>query len=121
MIVIQITHLLPRETQPDASTRKSFRRRGAQSRNAISKVAGILQTVADEKNAALVKEGINPDDMDESIAKQSQLEVLSDFIFIILKKLKSAHKYAETDVRNVAKAMNVNIDKVDLKNIESDV
>jgi hypothetical protein len=121
MIVIQITHLLPRETQPDASTRKSLRRRGAQSRTAISKVAGILQTVADEKNAALVKEGINPDDMDESIAKQSQLEVLSDFIFIILKKLKSAHKYAETDVRNIAKAMNVKIDKIDLKNIESNV
>jgi pentatricopeptide repeat protein len=121
MIVFQITDLLPPDAQLDASTRKSFRRRGAQSRNAISKVAGILQTVADEKNAALVQEGVNPDDMDESVAKQSQLEVLSDFIFIILKKMKSAHNYAETDIKHVAKAMNVNMVKIELKNIKSDV
>jgi hypothetical protein len=121
MVVFQITHLLPPEMPADASTRKSFRRRGVQSRNAISKVAGILETVADEKNAALVQEGINPDDMDESIVKQSQLEVLSDFILIILKKLKSVHRYAESDIRSIAKAMNVKIDTIDLQKLESDV
>jgi hypothetical protein len=84
-------------------------------------VAGILETVADEKNAALVQKGIKPDDMDESIVKQSQLEVLSDFILIILKKLKSVHIYAESDIRSIAKAMNVKIDTIDLQKLESDV
>lgn len=120
MIVVQITYLLPPEAQPDAQTRKSLRRRGLQSRNAISKVAGILETVADQKNAALVNQGINPDDMDDSIAKQARLEILTRFIFIILKKLKSAGKYAETDVRNVGKVMGVNTDNIDFQNLLSD-
>jgi hypothetical protein len=120
MVVIQITRLLPPEAQPDASTRRSFRRRGSQSRNAISKVAGILETVADQKTSALVKEGINPDDMDDSTAKRTQLQILSDFIFVILKKLKSVSRYAESDVSNVAKVMGVKIDKIDFKSYESD-
>jgi pentatricopeptide repeat protein len=121
MIVIQITRLLPQEAQPDASTRRSFRRRGAHSRNAISKVAGILETVADQKYEALVKEGINPDDMDESTAKQTQLQILSKFIFVILKRLQGARGDAQNDVRNIAKVMGVDITKIDFKSIESEV
>ena len=121
MIVIQITHMLPSDVQPNAQTTKSFRRRNSHlhSRNAIAKVTGILETVADQKTSELIAEGLDPYNMDESLAKQVQLQILSDFIFAILKKLKSTNGDAENDVRNVAKVMDVDFTTIDLKSFES--
>ena len=121
MTVVQVTHLIPQDARPNASTRRSFRRRGAQSRNAISKVAGILETVADQKTSALIAEGIDPDNMDDSAARKTQLQILSDFVLVILRKLQAVDGNAENDVRNVARVMRVDIDKIDFKGIECDV
>lgn len=121
MIVFQIARLLPLDAQPNTSTRRSFRRRGAHSRNAVSKVAGILEAVAGQKSSALIKQGINPDDMDDSTAKQTQLQILTDFIFIILRKLEGVSGDAENDIKNVANVMGVNFNKIDLKSIEPNV
>jgi len=117
MIVIQISRLLPTDTQPNASARKSFRRRGAHSRDAIKKVAGILETVADQKTSALVAQGIDPNEMEEKDVKKAQLQVLSDFIILILGKLKAARGDAANDVRNVARFMGVNFDGIDFKSV----
>ena len=121
MIVMQIAHMLPSEAQPKASTRRSFRRRGAHARDAIAKVAGILETVGDQKASDLFAKGVDPHNMDEALTKQVQLQILSDFIFVILKKLKSASGDAQNDVRNVARVMGVDLTKIDLTSFESDV
>jgi hypothetical protein len=119
MIVIQISRLLPMDAQPNASTRKSFRRRGAHSRDAITKVAGILETVADQKTSALVAQGIDPNEMEDASVKKAQLQVLSDFIILILRKLKAGRGDTANDVRNVAKVMGVNFDGIEFKTIGS--
>ncbi len=117
MIVVQISRLLPADAKTPTSRRQVLRRRASLSRDQTAKVAEILETVADQKSAALMEKDIDPDKLGEAEVKDTQLQILSDFIIVILKRLEGGRD-VKNNVATVAKVMGVDISSIDFDGIK---
>ena len=115
IISILIGRLLP----PDAGHRPSgpggSRWRVSSMKTALMSVNDILQMVADQRAVGLLDRGLDPLNMNEATAKQLQLDVLSDLLLVILKKLEPEQGNVENEIRNVADAMDVDVKRVDFR------
>lgn len=119
LISVLVGRLLP----PDPGRRPTgfhpgSRRRLSHMKTALSSISDILQIVADQRAVALLDRGLDPLKMDEQTTKQLQLDVLSDFLLVILKKLEPEKGNFENEIRNVADVMDVDVTGVDFRNAD---
>lgn len=120
MIVSQISRMLPAELKQNTA-RRTMRRKPSHLRDTTARVAEILDTVADQRSAGLLVSGIDPDEMSETDIKKTQLQILSTFIIVILKRLEGLSGNAENSVKAVAKVMGVDPAGIDFADIETEV
>ena len=117
LIVMQVSQLL--RPKGGSSTRRQQRRVLPQTDKTLAKVGDILNTILDEKKVALLAAGIDPDQISIDELKKLQLEAISDFILVIMRRLQPARGETENNIRTVAKVMGVDISSMPLAAFES--
>lgn len=106
IIVIQIARLLPPDPGRRPTGRRESRRRVSGMKTAMSAVNEILQLVTDQRIVAIMDEGLDPQELDEAAKKQFQLDVLSDLLVVVLKRLAVGTKgQVSNEVQMVANEM----------------
>jgi pentatricopeptide repeat protein len=120
IVTISIARLLPADDPGrDPSGRHGSRRKVSSMRLGMRAVDEILQLVTDQRAISLMDAGLDLDHLDAQTAKQLRLDVLSDLLVIILKRLASQVRgNVENDVKNVAHLMGVDLAAVDFRKEE---
>jgi len=115
IIIIQVARLLPPDPSHRPSGRKGSRRKISHQKQAMNRVAGIVETIAEQHGLKLVEKGINPEELDPSCqeAKQLRLDVLTEFLLSIMQRVKKPGGNVRNEVGLVAKVMGVDIGEID--------
>ncbi len=118
IIAIQIARLLPPDPGHVPSGRRGMRTRFSKMHTALSAVNEILQIVSDQRAVALMDAGVDPQNLDEAATKQFQLDVLSDLLVVVLRRLGNESNTVDNEVHMVAKLMGVNVEGIDFRKTE---
>ena len=117
LIVMQVSQLLRPKTA--ISNRRRQRRVLPQTDKTLAKVGDILNTILEEKKVTLLEAGIDPEKISVGEMKKLQLEAISDFILVTMKRLQPASGETENNIRTVAKVMGVDISSLPVAAFES--
>jgi hypothetical protein len=113
LIVLQIARFPPPDPHSAPSGPRLVRRWVWKLQTAISSVNDILQIVSDQRAVAVMDAGLDPQDLDETAAKQFQLDVLSDLLVLIINRLAPFNSKVDNEVKAAAEAMNISVEDVD--------
>jgi pentatricopeptide repeat protein len=117
-IVIQVARLLPWDHDRQPSRRRGGKRRMSTMVAGLSAVDEIVDTLTDQRAISLMDAGLDPHNLDDATAKQFQLDILSDLLVVILKKLASVRGDVKNEVQLTACEMGLVIDGVDFRKEE---
>lgn len=84
----------------------------------LSAVDEIVDTLTDQRAINLMDAGLDPHHLDDAAAKQFQLDILSDLLVVILKKLAWVRGDVKNEVQLTAREMGLVIDGVDFRKEE---